>query len=228
MRIQLALGALLITAASLVSGAAGAGKEAAGLRRQRRVRFLEAGRGRRQEGAGRTARTTSCSSNIPRRATAALQNALMDDLVAAGTDAIMVSSVDPEDLDRRPQPRRGPGPAVHHRQRRARSRTASPISARRTPTPASRPARSPLKALPDGGKCMGFVGFLGADNAVERIAGFRKAVEGSKDRAGRRARRRHRLRPRPAQCRRRAGRQPRHQLHGRLLLLQPAARSTRR
>ena len=37
-----------------------------------------------------------------------------------------------------------------------------------------------LKALPDGGKCMGFVGLLGADNAVERIAGFRKAVEGSK------------------------------------------------
>ena len=35
------------------------------------------------------------------------------------------------------------------------------------------------KALPDGGKCMGFVGLLGADNAVERIAGFRKAVEGS-------------------------------------------------
>ncbi len=26
---------------------------------------------------------------------------------------------------------------------------------------------------------MGFVGFLGADNAVERIAGFRQAVEGS-------------------------------------------------
>ena len=35
-----------------------------------------------------------------------------------------------------------------------------------------------IKALPDGGKCMGFVGFLGADNAMERIAGFRKAVEG--------------------------------------------------
>src|SRR6188472_665652 len=31
----------------------------------------------------------------PAQATAALQNALMDDLVAAGTDAIMISSVDP-------------------------------------------------------------------------------------------------------------------------------------
>ena len=35
-----------------------------------------------------------------------------------------------------------------------------------------------VKALPDGGKCMGFVGFLDADNAKERIAGFRQAVEG--------------------------------------------------
>jgi ribose transport system substrate-binding protein len=35
------------------------------------------------------------------------------------------------------------------------------------------------KALPNGAKCMGFVGFLGADNAVERIAGFRQAVAGS-------------------------------------------------
>ena len=28
------------------------------------------------------------------------------------------------------------------------------------------------------GKCMGFVGFLGADNAVERINGFKQAIEG--------------------------------------------------
>ena len=35
-----------------------------------------------------------------------------------------------------------------------------------------------VKALPSGGKCMGFVGFLGADNAKERIAGFKKAIEG--------------------------------------------------
>ncbi|MEJ2023347.1 MAG: substrate-binding domain-containing protein [Maritimibacter sp.] len=36
-----------------------------------------------------------------------------------------------------------------------------------------------VAAMPDGGTCMGFVGFLGADNAVERIAGFREAVAGS-------------------------------------------------
>jgi ribose transport system substrate-binding protein len=32
----------------------------------------------------------------PAQGTAALQNALMDDLVAAGTDAIMISSADPK------------------------------------------------------------------------------------------------------------------------------------
>src|SRR5690606_1384152 len=36
-----------------------------------------------------------------------------------------------------------------------------------------------VASLPNGAKCMGFVGFLGADNAIERIAGFRQAVEGS-------------------------------------------------
>ena len=35
-----------------------------------------------------------------------------------------------------------------------------------------------IKALPGGGKCMGFVGFLDADNARERIAGFKQAVDG--------------------------------------------------
>jgi ribose transport system substrate-binding protein len=36
------------------------------------------------------------------------------------------------------------------------------------------------KALPDGGKCMGFVGLPGADNARERIEGIRAALKGSK------------------------------------------------
>ena len=37
-----------------------------------------------------------------------------------------------------------------------------------------------LKALPNGGKCMGFVGLLGADNAKERIQGVRDTIKGSK------------------------------------------------
>jgi ribose transport system substrate-binding protein len=37
-----------------------------------------------------------------------------------------------------------------------------------------------LKALPDGGQCMGFVGLPGADNARERVEGIQAAIAGSK------------------------------------------------
>lgn len=114
----------------------------------------------------------------PAQGTAALQNALMDDLLAAGTDAIMISSVDPKT-------------SVN-----AFNRIASEIPLFTTDSDAPNSDRIAYlgssntqagiqageiakKALPNGGKCMGFVGFLGADNAVERIAGFRQAVEGS-------------------------------------------------
>lgn len=114
----------------------------------------------------------------PAQGTAAQQNALMDDLVAAGTDAIMISSVDPKtSID-------------------AFNRIAAQIPLFTTDSDAPNSDRiaylgssntdagveageMAVKAMPDGGKCMGFVGFLGADNAVERIAGFRQAVEGS-------------------------------------------------
>ncbi len=37
-----------------------------------------------------------------------------------------------------------------------------------------------LKALPNGGKCVGFVGLPGADNARERIEGVKETIKGSK------------------------------------------------
>jgi ribose transport system substrate-binding protein len=113
----------------------------------------------------------------PAQGTAALQNALMDDLVAGGTDAIMISSVDPKtsieafnkiaaqvplfttDSD---------APDSNRIAYLGSSNTAAGVQA----------GEVAIKALPSGGKCMGFVGFLGADNAKERIAGFRQAVEG--------------------------------------------------
>ena len=36
------------------------------------------------------------------------------------------------------------------------------------------------KALPQGGKCMGFVGLPGADNARERVEGIKAAIAGTK------------------------------------------------
>jgi ribose transport system substrate-binding protein len=114
----------------------------------------------------------------PAQGTAALQNALMDDLVAAGTDAIMISSVDPKtstDAFNRIAAQvplfttDSDAPDSDRIAYLGSSNTAAGIQA----------GEIAVKALPEGGKCMGFVGFLGADNAVERIAGFRKAVEGS-------------------------------------------------
>ncbi|WP_265519959.1 sugar-binding protein [Nitratireductor luteus] len=113
----------------------------------------------------------------PAQGTAALQNALMDDLVAAGTDAIMISSVDPKtsiDAFNRIAAQvplfttDSDAPQSNRIAYIGSSNTAAGVQA----------GELAVKALPNGGTCMGFVGFLGADNAVERIAGFRQAVEG--------------------------------------------------
>jgi ribose transport system substrate-binding protein len=113
----------------------------------------------------------------PAQGTAALQNALMDDLVAAGTNAIMISSVDPKtsiDAFNRIAAQvplfttDSDAPASNRIAYLGSSNTLAGVQA----------GEIAIKALPKGGKCMGFVGFLGADNAKERIAGFRKAVEG--------------------------------------------------
>lgn len=114
----------------------------------------------------------------PAQGTAALQNALMDDLVAAGIDSIMISSVDPKtsiDAFNRVAAQvplfttDSDAPQSDRIAYLGSSNTAAGIQA----------GEIAVQAMPDGGKCMGFVGFLGADNAVERIDGFRQAVAGS-------------------------------------------------
>lgn len=114
----------------------------------------------------------------PEQAAAAIQQRLMDDLVAAGASAIMVSAVDPKTSTE------------------ALNRIASQVPLFTTDSDAPDSDRIAyigssnvelgkdagalmLKALPDGGKCYGFVGLPGADNARERIEGIRAALEGS-------------------------------------------------
>lgn len=113
----------------------------------------------------------------PAQGTAALQNALMDDLVAAGTKAIMISSVDPKtSIDAFNRIAKqvplfttdSDAPASNRIAYLGSSNTLAGVQA----------GEVAVKALPKGAKCMGFVGFLGADNAKERIAGFRQAVKG--------------------------------------------------
>ena len=113
----------------------------------------------------------------PAQGTAALQNALMDDLVAAGTDAIMISSVDPKTSIDAFNRIAAQVPLFTTDSDAADSDRIAYLGSSNTDA-GVQAGEIAIKALPDGGKCMGFVGFLGADNAKERIAGFRQAVEG--------------------------------------------------
>ena len=114
----------------------------------------------------------------PAQGTAALQNALMDDLVAAGTDAIMISSVDPKTSIDAFNRIAGQIPLFTTDSDAPDSERIAYLGSSNTDA-GVQAGEIAKQALPDGGQCMGFVGFLGADNAVERIAGFRQAVEGS-------------------------------------------------
>jgi ribose transport system substrate-binding protein len=115
----------------------------------------------------------------PEQAAAAIQQRLMDDLVAAGVSAIMVSSIDPKTSTE------------------ALNRIASQVPLFTTDSDAPQTKRIAyigssnvelgknagqlmLKAMPDGGKCVGFVGLPGADNARERIEGVKEVIKGSK------------------------------------------------
>ncbi len=113
----------------------------------------------------------------PAQGTAALQNALMDDLVAAGTDAIMISSADPKNSIDAFNRIAGQVPLFTTDSDAPASNRLAYLGSSNT-LAGVQAGEEMVKALPGGGKCMGFVGFLGADNAVERIAGFRQAIEG--------------------------------------------------
>jgi ribose transport system substrate-binding protein len=101
----------------------------------------------------------------------------MDDLVAAGTDAIMISSVDPKTSTDAFNKIASQAALFTTDSDAPQSDRVAYIGSSNTDA-GVQAGELAVKALPDGGKCMGFVGLLGADNAKERIAGFRQAVEG--------------------------------------------------
>ncbi|HVT52854.1 MAG TPA: sugar-binding protein [Dongiaceae bacterium] len=119
------------------------------------------------------------SLKYPEQGAAAIQERLMDDLIAGGTAGIMVSAVDPKT------------------ESDYLNKVGSQIVLFTTDSDAPKTSRVvyigssnvlagqqageiALKAMPDGGKCMGYVGLLGADNAKERIQGFKDKIQGSK------------------------------------------------
>ena len=110
----------------------------------------------------------------PEQSSAAIQTRMMDDLVAAGVAGILVSPVDPKTM----------GDALNRVGGQVALFTTdsdAPNSKRvvyigSSNTDAGKQAgQLMVKALPNGGKCMGFVGLPGADNARERIEASRRS-----------------------------------------------------
>ena len=115
----------------------------------------------------------------PEQAAAAVQQRLMDDLVAAGVAAIMVSAVDPKSSTEALNRVGAEVPLFTTDSDAPDTNRIAYIGS--SNTDAGRQAGEiALKALPDGGTCIGFVGLPGADNARERIEGMKAAIAGSK------------------------------------------------
>jgi ribose transport system substrate-binding protein len=115
----------------------------------------------------------------PEQAAAAIQQRLMDDLVAAGADAIMVSAVDPKTSTEALNRVGGQVPLFTTDSDAPDSNRIAYIGSSNVEL-GKDAGNLMLQALPDGGQCIGFVGLPGADNARERIEGIQEAIAGSK------------------------------------------------
>ncbi|WP_205914586.1 sugar-binding protein [Rhodobacter sp. SY28-1] len=114
----------------------------------------------------------------PEQAAAAIQQRLMDDLVAAGASAIMVSAVDPKSSTEALNRIGSQVPLFTTDSDAPDTNRVAYIGSSNTDA-GMQAGEIAKKAMPDGGKCIGFVGLLGADNARERIDGMKAALEGS-------------------------------------------------
>lgn len=178
MRLKLASCALLMTAAFAVSSAEAQDKKALAFVVNGASDFwklAEAGVKKAQEELP----TYDLQFKYPEQAAAAVQQRLMDDLVAAGVSAIMVSAVDPKTSTEALNRVGGQVPLFTTDSDAPDTNRIAYIGSSNTDA-GKQAGEIALKAMPDGGKCIGFVGLPGADNARERIEGMKAAIEGSK------------------------------------------------
>jgi len=119
------------------------------------------------------------SVKYPEQAAAAVQQRVLEDLVAAGTAAIMVSAVDPKNQTDGLKTISKQVPLFTTDSDAAQSGRIAYIGSSNVKL-GEDAGKLMLKALPNGGKCIGFVGLLGADNAKERIQGVKDTIKGSK------------------------------------------------
>lgn len=178
MKLKIAMAALLVTAAFGVTGAEAQDKKA--------MAFVVNGASdfwKLAEAGVKKAQTELPNYDLqfkyPEQAAAAVQQRLMDDLVAAGVSAIMVSAVDPKTSTEALNRVGGQVPLFTTDSDAPDTNRIAYIGSSNTDA-GTQAGEIALKALPDGGKCIGFVGLPGADNARERIEGMKAKIAGSK------------------------------------------------
>jgi len=178
MKLRIAMAALLVTAAFGVSGATAQEKKAMAFVVNGASDFwklAEAGVKKAQEELP----NYDLQFKYPEQAAAAVQQRLMDDLVAAGVSAIMVSAVDPKTSTEALNRIGGQVPLFTTDSDAPDTNRIAYIGSSNTDA-GTQAGEIALKALPEGGKCIGFVGLPGADNARERIEGMKAKIAGSK------------------------------------------------
>lgn len=121
----------------------------------------------------------SLQFKYPEQAAAAVQQRVMEDLVAAGVAGIMVSSVDPKNQTDGLNKVAGQALLFTTDSDAPQSKRVAYIGSSNVAL-GKDAGKLMLKALPQGGKCIGFVGLPGADNARERIEGVKETIKGSK------------------------------------------------
>ena len=115
----------------------------------------------------------------PEQAAAAVQQRVMEDLVAAGAAGIMVSAVDPKNQTAGLDKIAAQSLLFTTDSDAPKSKRVAYIGSSNVDLGKSA-GKLMLQALPSGGKCIGFVGLPGADNARERIEGVKETIKGSK------------------------------------------------
>jgi ribose transport system substrate-binding protein len=115
----------------------------------------------------------------PEQSSAAIQTRIMDDLVAAGVAGMLVSAVDPKTMGDALNRVGGQVALFTTDSDAPNSKRVAYIGSSNTDA-GKQAGQLMVKALPNGGKCMGFVGLPGADNARERIDGVKETIKGTK------------------------------------------------
>jgi ribose transport system substrate-binding protein len=115
----------------------------------------------------------------PEQSSAAIQTRIMDDLVAAGVAGMLVSAVDPKTMGDALNRVGGQVALFTTDSDAPNSKRVAYIGSSNTDA-GKQAGQLMVKAMPNGGKCMGFVGLPGADNARERIEGVKEVIKGTK------------------------------------------------